>query len=263
MPMAAIKSFFSKHTPTYEQAVATIKSAPATLANSVCKHKKSLTALALLSAATYALPQTRKAIVHGARTGLRKVQALFKHTYEKVSLNGQLLNAAKKGYPRLARILIAAKANISATNFRQKTPLHLAAKYGHTDVVRILLASKADIAAQDDCNETPLHKAAKYGHLDVVKVLIDSHANIAAKDYESETPLHHAAKYGHFDIVNTLLAVGANHALRDYWGKTPLHWAIERQYFAVAKCLIDAGASTEGINLQASGYDAYIQSIAC
>lgn len=230
MPMAAIKSFFSKHTPTYEQAVATIKSAPATLANSVCKHKKSLTALALLSAATYALPQTRKAIVHGARTGLRKVQALFKHTYEKVSLNGQLLNAAKKGYPRLARILIAAKANISATNFRQKTPLHLAAKYGHTDVVRILLASKADIAAQDYCDETPLHYAAKYGHL---------------------------------DIVHVLLAARADHGLQDCWAKTALYWAIERQHFAVAKCLIDAGASTEGINLQASGYDAYIQSIAC
>lgn len=230
MPMASIKSFFSKHTPTYEQAVAAIKNTPTALANSVCKHKKSLTALALFSAATCALPQIRKALSQGARTGLRAIHSLFKRTREKASLNGQLLNAAKKGYPRIARILIAAKANISATNYYQQTPLHLAAKYGHLDVVRILLAAKADIAAQDDCNETPLHYAAKYGNL---------------------------------DIVNALLGAGADHGLRDYWGKTPLHWAIERQYFAIAKVLIDAGASTEGINLQASGYDAYIQSIAC
>ena len=230
MPMASIKSFFSKHTPTYEQAITAIKSAPAALANSVCKHKKALTALALLSAATCALPQTRKALSRGARAGLRAIHSLFERTYEKVSLNGQLLNAAKKGYPRIARILIAAKANISATNSRQKTPLHLAAKYGHIDVVRILLAANADIAAQDYCDETPLHYAAKYGHL---------------------------------DILNALLAAGADHGLRDCWGKTPLDWATERQYFAIAKVLIDAGASTEGINLQVSGYHAYTQSLTC
>jgi ankyrin repeat protein len=230
MPMAAVKSFFSKHMPTYEQAIKAIKSAPAVLATSVYKHKKTLTALALLSAATYALPQTRKALSQGARKGLRAIHSLFKRTREKASLDGQLLNAAKKGYPRIARILIAAKANISATNYNQQTPLHLAAKYGHLDVVRILLAAKADIAAQDDCNETPLHYAAKYGNL---------------------------------DIVNALLGAGADHCLRDYWGKTPLHWAIERQYFEIAKVLIGAGASTEEINLQASGYHAYIRSPAC
>lgn len=230
LPMTTIRSFFSRHISTYRQAVAAIKSTPAALATSAYNHK-AFTALALLSAATCALPQTRKAIVRGARTGLRTVHSLLKRTCEKASLNGQLLNAAKKGYPRIARILIAAKANINVTK--------------HSN------------------DKTPLHLAAKYGHLDVVKVLIASNANITAKDYESETPLHHAAKYGHLDIVNALLAAGADHALQDCFGKTALHWAIEREYFAIAKVLIDAGASTEGINLQASGYDAYIRSLTC
>ena len=229
MPMATMRSFFSEYMPTYGQALNAIKSAPAVLVNNTHKHK-ALTTLALLSAATCALPQTRKAIARGARAGLRTVHSLLKRTYEKASLNGQLLNAAKKGYPRIARILIAAKANINTT--------------------------------KPSNDKTPLHLAAKYGHLDVVKVLIASHADITAKDYESKTPLHHAAKYGHLDIVNALLAAGADHALQDCFGKTPLRLAIEQKYFDIAEVLIDAGASTEGINLQASGYDAYIRTLA-
>ncbi len=228
MPMAHIKSFLSKHTPTYEQALTAIQSAPTALVINARNHK-ALTALSLLSVATCALPQARKAMLRGTRAGLHIARALCKHTYEKVSLNGQLLNAAKKGYSRIARILIAAKANINVTkNSNDKTPLHLAAKYGHLDVVKVLIASHADITAQDYCNGTPLHYAAQYGHL---------------------------------DIVNALLIAGADHALRDCFGKTPLHWAIENRHFAIAKVLIDAGATTEGINLQTSGYDAYIRSL--
>ncbi len=228
IPMANIKSFLSRHTPTYEQALAAIKSTPTALVINARKHK-ALTALSLLSAATYALPQARKAILRGTRAGLRIARTLFKQTYKKVSLNGQLLNAAKKGYPRMARILIAAKANINVTK--------------HSNY------------------KTPLHLAAKYGHLDVVKVLIDSQANLAATDYEHKTPLHHAAQYGHLDIVKALIAAGANHASQDLYGKTALDLAITRKHFAVAKVLIDAGASTEGINLQTSGYDAYVRSL--
>jgi len=61
MPMATVKSFFAKHTPTYQQILSIIKKTPHVALQAARNHKVFST-VAVLAAITCAIPQTRRAL---------------------------------------------------------------------------------------------------------------------------------------------------------------------------------------------------------
>ncbi|KAJ1439143.1 ankyrin repeat-containing domain protein, partial [Ochromonadaceae sp. CCMP2298] len=57
------------------------------------------------------------------------------------------------------------------------TPLHYASYRGHTEIVRILIAAKAEINATNDLGFTALFYAAQRSFLDICTLLVDSGAD--------------------------------------------------------------------------------------
>ena len=68
------------------------------------------------------------------------------------------------------------------------TALSRAAAYGHADVAKVLLAAGAEVGARNSDGLTPLHRACRWGHADVVEVLLGAGAKVALIDNVSGVP---------------------------------------------------------------------------
>jgi len=88
-----------------------------------------------------------------------------------MSLNSELLEAARKGDARRVRELLDRGADVNARDKRGFTPLHVAAVNDHVDVAKLLLEHGADIDARDKYGFTPLDLARETGHVGVARVI--------------------------------------------------------------------------------------------
>jgi ankyrin repeat protein len=76
-----------------------------------------------------------------------------------------LLKANRKGFIKIAKLLIDAGANIHT---KKDYALRIASEYGHTEVVKLLLDAGADVHAN---NNEALRSARKNGYTEIVKLL--------------------------------------------------------------------------------------------
>ena len=122
--------------------------------------------------------------------------------------------AAEHGDQDLTARLLKAGANPGAgTRIGQHTPLHLAAKAGHASVLRLLVNAKADVSALTTTGAAPLHFAAASGSSEAVTILLDAGANVNVREPQwGQTPLMFAAASGRTEVVKALLAHGADAA---------------------------------------------------
>ncbi|MEI7835965.1 MAG: ankyrin repeat domain-containing protein [Planctomycetota bacterium] len=106
------------------------------------------------------------------------------------------------------------------------TALHWAAADGDVDMIEQLLAARADVDATDAAGKTPLHEACRSGQVSAVQALLTAHANPKLADLMGRTPLHYAVLAGNRAIVDLLLGkrVDVNAATKD--GQTPLQMAL-------------------------------------
>ena len=75
------------------------------------------------------------------------------------------------------------------------TPLHWAARYGRAAIAAVLIAAGADVNATNTYGETPLHRAAKRDHAPVAATLIAAGADVNARDRgNNKTPLDYAGQ---------------------------------------------------------------------
>lgn len=151
--------------------------------------------------------------------------------------------------PGLIPKLVAEGADIEATDWAERTPLHYATQYGrNADLVEALLAAGADPHACDEDGQTPLHRAAAFSNTEeVLKALLSAGADPDARDERERTPLHLAAREGRLKAVTVLLAAHADIAARDEDGATPFHLAMARNDDAeVVAALESAGEMEHG-----------------
>ncbi len=154
-----------------------------------------------------------------------------------------LHEAAGYGRAEIVKLLLKAGAKVNAKNRWGETPLHdAAALRDNAETAKILLEAGAEVNAKNNGGRTPLHLAAQSGQTEVVKILLVTGADINAKDKAGDTPLHEAARHGHPEVVKILLAAGAKVNAKDEDGATPLHRAASRGHIEVARLLIKAGA---------------------
>ena len=81
-------------------------------------------------------------------------------------LNGQLLEAAKKGDADAVKALIAKGADLEAANEDGMTALMIAAQEGETEKVIALVEAGAKPNAAEKYGRTALMLAARDGHMD-------------------------------------------------------------------------------------------------
>lgn len=133
----------------------------------------------------------------------------------------------------------------------QKTALHYAAEYGHMDVAQMMVGAKADLSAHDYRGRTPLMLAASKGNIRVLNYLlskckeVDS-CNIDDRDESGKNALHHAAEFGHSQVIKILTKGGIDQSTSTTEaGKTALMLAAERGHDMVLYRLVEAMDSHE------------------
>ena len=125
----------------------------------------------------------------------------------------ELHDAARRGDLAAVERLLAAGAQVDATDGGGATPLYLASGEGHTAVVARLLAAGGDprrpASGPFGSTGTPIHAAVRYGHLDVVRVLLEAGVDPNLPDDGVGPPLHTALRRGQAAIAELLKSSGA------------------------------------------------------
>ena len=150
--------------------------------------------------------------------------------------------AAASGSVEIARVLIAAGADVHAGDRHGWAVLHEASDYGHIGVVRLLLAAGAHVDQPTGYGWTALMNASR-GRVDMVRLLIASGAQTNARTGEGWTALHEASEQGHAEVVRLLLAAGAeaNATTTDGWPAH--HLASSHGHVDVMRVLLAAGVN--------------------
>ncbi len=115
------------------------------------------------------------------------------------------------GHAQLAEALLKRGALVDArsTNAMESTSLHAAVAGQKTDLARLLLAAKADVNARQTGGWTPLHGAAQSGNRDLVELLIANGADIGARAGNNQSALDLALLKGQQEVAALLEELGA------------------------------------------------------
>ncbi|XP_049943601.1 poly [ADP-ribose] polymerase tankyrase-1-like [Schistocerca serialis cubense] len=154
----------------------------------------------------------------------------------------RLLEAAQQSRMSEMRALLAAGADVGATDGDGWTALHWAARNGQAEMAKCLLAAGADVEARGQWEWTALFWAARQGQVEAAKALLSAGADLEARDIWQNTPLFLAAMTGHTAAVRFLVASCADPNATEENATTPLHWAAYNGHADAAAALLEAGA---------------------
>ncbi len=192
-----------------------------------------LTARDLLDAASVRGPRGRETAPPEATDAVTQAMALaFAGRAQETGPGGALFAAVTAGDLATAERLLAEGAaadwrSPASGSFEDgHTPLLVAARDGHEALVDRLLAAGADLAATDTLMQaTAVHKAAYNGHAGVLERLAAHRDFARVRDqqgpFNGYTALHDAVWQNHREAARVLLAHGARPTLRGYDGLTP------------------------------------------
>lgn len=117
--------------------------------------------------------------------------------------------AAFFGKAEAARILLEHGASVETytRNAFANHPLHAAAAGRHPEVCRVLLAAGADVNATQHGGFAPLHEAAQHGDAEMTELFLSAGADPSATTDDGKTPAEIAAAAGHIDLARRLREV--------------------------------------------------------
>jgi len=117
--------------------------------------------------------------------------------------------AAFFGKAEAARVLLEGGASVStcASNDFANQPLHAAAAGRHIEVCRLLVAAGADVNATQHAGYTALHEAAGSGDVELAELFLSAGADLRAVTTDGRTPADVADGAGHPDLANRLREV--------------------------------------------------------
>ncbi len=122
-----------------------------------------------------------------------------------------LLWAAYWNDEKAVEALLAAGANVNASNREGFTALSQACTNGNAGMVEMLLKAGADANSFQAEGQTALMTAARAGNADAVKALLDHGAEVNAKEsWRGQTALMWAAAENHPDVMQVLVDHGAD-----------------------------------------------------
>ena len=175
--------------------------------------------------------------------------------------------AAERGHREIAQLLIDAGADVNATTFNGRTPLHVAAT---RPVAELLIVQRANIEAMDAQGNTPLMtqiESAEMASLLLIngasplnmnntgvmalhlatdnpgltKDLLDRGAPLNARESRGRTALHFAIEKSNLPTIEILLMQGADLSIEDGASRTPIQLAIELEHTEAIITLIEIG----------------------
>jgi ankyrin repeat protein len=173
-------------------------------------------------------------------------------------------------YCQLWEKLISLGIDVTRTNHRQKTALHILAatdplrqgsfalwlELGHIGPLDLVLTTIEDIDQSDAEGLTALHLAATVSEYNT-KTLLDYGADPTLATFEGLTPLHLAARARQPNIVGMLLNTRKVKSLggvdvQDRHGRAPLYYACRSRRPETVRLLLNAGADASSDTLFAA-----------
>lgn len=101
-------------------------------------------------------------------------------------------------------ILHGADVNSPSVNEMRVTPLHSAVAARHLEVARLLLAAGANVNAEQQGGFSPLHAAAQNGQVEMIQLLIANGADLNAMTFDRKKPADLARERGHAEALTLL-----------------------------------------------------------
>jgi ankyrin repeat protein len=145
--------------------------------------------------------------------------------------------------------LLLAPAGYTDANAPQPdgtTALHWAARSDDFETARKLIAAGADVKATNRYGLTPLTLAAQRGSARMLELLLNAGADPNTALPEGETALMTAARTGNPEAIQVLLSHGANvNAREKTMGETALIWAAAENHPEAVRVLLDAHADID------------------
>ncbi len=146
---------------------------------------------------------------------------------------------------KLTRCLLAADADVAATNRYGVSPLSIACMNGSRGIVRMLLKAGADPHTTLPGGETALMTASRTGRLGPVQELLARGADVNAREHNNQTALMWASAEGNLQVVDALLKADADFRTPLPSGFTPLFFAVREGRTAVALRLLQEGLDVD------------------
>lgn len=173
----------------------------------------------------------------GASFGMESKKALKKSKIEQKSL---MQAVEENQIPYVEFLLNKKKENPDQedTVFKRR-PLHWAAMYGYLAIAKLLIAYKAELNASDAECKAPLHYAVENDNREIAALLLEKGARVNKKACHNMTPLFFATDTA---LIRLLLAYGADIDRTDRDGETALHAAVRRDQLSVAAFLLKQGS---------------------
>jgi uncharacterized protein len=177
-----------------------------------------------------------------------------------------LIEAAHRNDLRLVLRLLAAHADVKATNSYGVTALSEAAAQGNPRMVEALLRAGADANTIGPEGQTALMAASRSGSVPAVQSLLRQGARVDSREgWKGQTALMWAAAANHAEVAQALIRAGADVDARSTaWpvkpkkkedgnlvstpprgGLTPLHFAARQGALSAARVLVEAGAKLD------------------
>jgi ankyrin repeat protein len=156
------------------------------------------------------------------------------------------VNKTPSDLPGVFKVLVEAKAEVSARGPKGDTPLMFAVQVNNIEAMKCLLAAGASATESKDSTSL-LMVASAAGSLSAVKALIAAGAEVNQANNDGVTPICFAVSPGHTAIVSALIEAGAdvNHVVDfDRYANTPLDVASGPRSRAAVDVLKKAGAVT-------------------
>lgn len=199
------------------------------------------------------LDNVRLAVVAGDLDTLQRLShdflAIDDNVAKCIDENGNSIThlAVGKDTRTLHYVINELRADVNATNFQGRTPLHEAVTGNHVGCCEVLLASGANDTVQSATLSTPFHTAAACGSVQCMEVLLRHSDDPAAKvnelDKSKSSALHKCAFDGDVRVSRWLVEHGAVVDACDSDGVTPLLVAVKMGQHAVTQYLLEQGAN--------------------
>jgi uncharacterized protein len=158
-----------------------------------------------------------------------------------------LIGAAGRGDLTAVERLIREGARVAARDSRGRTALLVATHGNHVPVARVLIAAGADVNAKDDMQDSAFLYAGAEGRIEILKMTLPT-ADLKSTNRYGGTALIPAAHHGHTEAVRILLATAIDKDHVNRLGWTALLEAVILSdggpvHTEIVRLLVEAGAN--------------------
>jgi ankyrin repeat protein len=142
---------------------------------------------------------------------------------------------------RNVKKLLHKGADINATDYDLRSPLHIAACDDNMELCFLFVTKfRANVNLLDDFDGTPLYDAFCHGNFNLIPFLYARGARMPDSKAKELTFYLCAFSFeGNLEAVQYLLACGVNPNLTDYDGRTALHLAVCGNHLPIVKYLVE------------------------